>query len=92
MHIAVGNIRSTLRSKLLITLFLLGASTITNASFINTLSYNNDRINNICFQKYSRSLLFFSIGYSNRDWKKVALTTCHLTPKEINSAFTKKFN
>ena len=92
MHIAVGNIRSTLRSKLLITLFLLGASTITNASFINTLSYNNDRINNICFQKYIKTSSIYGLRSIDQHWRQIALSTCQLSSKEVKESFSKKFN
>lgn len=90
MHIAVGYRSSTLRATL-ITL-LLGASSITNASYIkyDLLSYSNDRINNICFQKYIKT----SLGARNIDqnWRRNALVNCQLTPKEIKESFSKKFN
>lgn len=90
MHIAVGNSSSTLRATL-ITL-LLGASTITNAAYIkhDLLSYGNDRINNICFQKYTKTSNF--TNGNNRDWRRDALSTCQLTSKEVKEAFSKKFN
>lgn len=92
MHIAVGNSSSTLRATL-ITL-LLGASTITNASYIkhDLLSYGNDRINNICFQKYVKSSGFYSFKEVDQNWRRDALATCHLTSKEVKESFSKKFN
>lgn len=87
MHIAVGNYNSTIR--VLLTTFILGASTTTFASHINPISYNNDRINNICFQKYLRSRIFFNFDDSHKPWKQVALAACRLSSKEIRQSYSK---
>ena len=90
MHIAVGNSSSTLRTTI-ITFLMLVASQVSDASYIqnSSLAFSNDRINNICFQKFTRTSVM-SQG-SLRDWRIDALAECRLTKKEIDQAFSKKF-
>lgn len=89
MHIAVGNNSSTLRTIITITLMLIAS--IADASYIQNsrLAYSNDRINNICFQKFTRTSVM-SQG-SLKDWHISALAGCRLTKKELDQAFSKKF-
>lgn len=88
MHIAVGNISSTLRT-VLFTL-ILGAATTANASYIHTssLAYRNDKINNICFQKIVKTS--DTNQGSQKDWRIDAMSQCKLTRQEIGRAFSKK--
>jgi len=92
MHIAVGKHSSTLRA--ILTTLILGASTITNASYIkhDLLSYSNDRINNICFQKYIRTSSTYGLRSIDQNWRQIALSTCQLSSKEVKESFSKKFN
>ena len=90
MHIAVGNSSSTLRATIIT--FLLGTSAIANASYIkhDLISFSNDRINNICFQKYFRAS--YELFNNDQRWRHNALATCRLTPKEVKESFFKKIN